>query len=170
MQATHLRHHLGLPLAVALASSLCLGQANAYPTGGAVSFGANPVVSTGGTAYSGSPVLLFTAPADQDLVLTDVVLTSFSQASCKRSHHTTLKLDSGDTVASFETNSSFAKQYYDYVSSSGLSVQQTFSAGLVVSAGSTLTIEVTQTNQFGTCSSDTSYGVRYTISGYHTRP
>jgi len=171
MQTSRFQLGLMATLAVGLGFSLSSSQAIGYPAGAAVSTGTNPVVSAGGSAYVGAGErVLLTAPSDQDLVLTDVVLASFSDASCKRSHQSALTLDSGDIVAHFETNSPFTQHYSDYESSSGLSVQHQFGAGLVVPTGQSVTIEVSQTDSFGSCGTDSSFGVRYAISGYYAQP
>ena len=36
-------------------------------------FGQNPLVSIGGSAYHGETKVLFTAPADQDIIVKDVI-------------------------------------------------------------------------------------------------
>ena len=65
------RFQLGLiaTLAVGLGFSLASSDAIGYPAGAAVSLGSNPVISVGGTISSTS-VELFTAPVDQDVVVT----------------------------------------------------------------------------------------------------
>ena len=171
MQTSRFQLGLMATMALGLGFSLSSSQAIGYPAGAAVSTGTNPVVSSGGTAFvdAGTAVVL-TAPPDQDLVLTDVVLTSFSDSSCKRSHHSNLTLDTGEIVAQFETNSAYSQRYYDYASTSGLSVQHRFGSGLLVPSGQSLRVEVTQTGYFGSCGSSSDYGVRYALSGYHAQP
>ena len=58
-------------LAVGLGFSLSSSQAVGYPAGAAVSLGANPLWSHGGMSNASSAVI-FTAPADKDMVLTDL--------------------------------------------------------------------------------------------------
>jgi hypothetical protein len=171
MQTSHFQLGLIATLAVGLGFSLSSSDAIGYPAGAAVSYGSNPVVSAGGSVYAGAGSrVLLTAPSDQDLVLTDVVLTSFSDSSCKRSHHSSLTLDSGDIVAQFETSSPYAQRYHEYASSTGLSVQHHFGSGLIVPTGQSVTIDVSQTDSFGSCGTEHSFGVRYAVSGYHAQP
>ena len=171
MQTSRFQLGLMTTMALGLGFSLSSSQAIGYPAGATVSTGTNPVVSSGGTSLAGDGTsVLLTAPTDQDLVLTDVVLTSFSDSSCKRSHHSNLTLGTGEIVAQFETNSAYSQRYYDYASTSGLSVQHRFGSGLLVPSGQSLRIEVTQTDYFGSCGSGPDYGVRYALSGYHAQP
>ncbi len=91
--------------------------------------------------------------------------------SCKKSHLSELVLSSGTVVGQFETSSSTARRYYEYDSSPGLSVQHGFRAGIRVPAGEEITMTVTETGAHGdSCSPSTSYGVRYSLSGYYAQP
>ena len=158
---------LSVAVGTLLSSSLAVG----YPSASAVSVGVNPVVSAGGSITAGSTEVAITAPADQDLVITDVILTSFSNLDCKRAHASTLSLSSGDVVAAFETNAANQMRFYDYDSDGGGSVAHQFSSGLRVLAGESLSIDVSQTSGAGpSCSSSSAYGVRYTLSGYQAQP
>jgi len=167
------RFQLGLiaTLAVGLGVSLASTQAIGYPAGAAVSHGADPVVSTGATALSGDSDVLFSAPSDQDVVLTDIVLTSTSTMECKRTHRTVVSLSSGPILGEFETNSGVSRQWSDYDSDPGLSVSHSYGSGLRIPAGDSATLSVSQTGASGSgCGSSTSYGVRYSVSGYHAQP
>ena len=74
--------------------ALCLGgslmfiyldqKADAGLPTAVVGYGQNPLLSIGGTAYHGETKVLFTAPSNQDIVVTDMVLTSYSPMDCKR--------------------------------------------------------------------------------------
>jgi len=166
------RFQLGLiaTLAVGLGFSLASSEAVGYPAGAAISMGVNPIVSSGGALNDGTSTVLFTAPIDQDLILSDIILTSHSNLECKRSHRTEL-VTSVETLAHFMTSSATARRYYDYDSSTAGSVQHTFGSGLRVSAGSTVEMKVFQAASQGeSCGSATSYGVHYAISGYYARP
>ena len=71
------RFQLGLiaTLAVGLGFSLASSDAVGYPAGAAVSMGTNPLWSHGGTTSS-SGIVLFSAPSDRDMVLTDLSLSA----------------------------------------------------------------------------------------------
>ena len=134
-----------------------------------ISFGQNPVVSAGGSVTSTQSVLVLSAPSDQDLIVTDINLTSYSTMSCKRNHHTQLVLASGATLGAFETHSAISRGSYS--SSAGLSVQQSLNSGLRIPAGDSLYITTDETGYDGaSCGTYTNYGVRYMISGYHSQP
>jgi len=165
------RFQLGLiaTLAVGLGFSLASSEAIGYPAGAVVSVGTNPVVSKGGSLSSGSDAILLTAPADQDIVVTDLVMSSYSDMGCKRTHYTNLYVDSG-VLGNFETNSAYAYRHYDYDSGDGEILSHRFVSGLKVPAGETLTLSVAQTGASGSCGSTGSYGVRYSVSGYLATP
>ena len=133
------------------------------------SFGQNPLVSIGGTAYDGEQKNLLTAPSTHDLVITDLVLTSTSNMTCKRAHKTDLMLTSGAVLGQFETVS--AHYNGTHGASTGLSIQHSFSGGLRVPAGDTLALVIVQSDSYGgSCGSSVSYGVRYMVSGHYVAP
>jgi hypothetical protein len=166
------RFQLGLiaTLAMGLGFTLSSPPASGYPAGAAVSYGANPLVSAGGSIVNGGSEVVVTAPSDQALVLTDLLLTSYSDMPCKRVHRTVMESSSGAVMGEFETSSAYAIKYYDYDSSAGQMVSHRFSSGLSVPAGESVTLTVTQTGSYGGCDSSSSYGVRYSVSGYYTQP
>ncbi len=135
-------------------------------------YGSNPAVSIGGTAYDGETKTLYTAPSDHDILITDIILTSTSNASCFRAHKTDLMLASGAVLGQFETASpTFQSSYNSGLS--GLSVQHSFSGGLRVPAGDSLLIVIVQSTAHGYsnfCSSSSSYGVRYMVAGQYVEP
>ena len=166
------RFQLGLiaTLAVGLGFSLSSSDAIGYPVGATVSLGTNPIVSEGGVLNSGTDRVLFTAPPEQEIVITDILLTSNSNLECKRSHRTDLTLASGEILGGFMTSSATARRYYDYDSSTADSIQHTFGSGIRVSAGETVEMSVSQVSAQGDgCGSSTSYGVHYVISGYYAQ-
>ena len=143
-------------------------KADAALPGSAISYGQNPVTSIGGTAYDGETKVLFTAPADQDIIVTDLILTSYSDMDCKRNHKSEIILGSGAVLGQFETHSSISRGSYS--SSAGLAVQHAFSSGVRIPANDTLTFVVTQTGADGSCSgTGANYGVRYMLSGYYAQ-
>ena len=134
-----------------------------------VGFGSNPVVSAGGSVTSGQSVIVLTAPSNQDLIVTDISLTSYSSMSCKRNHHSQLSLGSGASLGEFETHSAISRGSYS--SSVGLSIQQSLNSGLRIPSGDTLNLTTNETgSDGGSCGSYNSYGVRYMLSGYYAHP
>ena len=134
-----------------------------------IGFAANPVVSAGGSVTSGQSIIVFTAPSDQDIIVTDLNITSYSTMSCKRNHHTRLTLGSGTTIGAFETHSSISRGSYS--SSAGLSAQHALSSGIRIPAGDTLSISTDETGYDGaSCGTYTNYGVRYMLSGHYAQP
>ena len=171
------RFQLGLiaTLAIGLGFTLASSEAVGYPTGSAISFHENPVVSIGGTAYAGEAAkVLFTAPVGQDLVITDVVLTSTSNLHCQRTHKTEISASSGDVLGQFETSSGYTKTWGSGwgASSDGRAVSHSYNTGLRVAAGDTLLVGVIQTGLYTVdgCDAEDSHGVRYSVSGYHAQP
>ena len=136
--------------------------------GTSIGYGQNPLVSIGGSAYDGETKILFNAPSNQDIIIKDLILTSFSNINCKRAHKSELILGSGAVLGQFETsNGSYNNS--DNTMSNGLSIQHAFGGGLRVPAGDTLTFVVTQSGGEGYCPNNTSYGVRYMVSGYYAQ-
>jgi hypothetical protein len=151
------RFQLGLiaTLAVGLGFSLSSSEAIGYPAGAAVSMGANPVWSVGGAVGDGSHVVI-TAPADQDLVVSDVF---FGPECINCTLRFSLAVPDG-TLASYR----YRNQYYFYgPGERGFSyrmdepVEQSLRSGLRVPAGDSLTLTVDGT-------------VDYTLSGYYAQP
>ncbi len=147
------RFQLGLiaTLAVGMGLSLSSTVAVGYPAGSAVSTGANPLWAVGGNHYPGTPVEIITAPSDQDIVVTDILMT-FECTGCTP----TVILRADDTMISRTVFRHF-RDGGNYATIS-VPIRHTFSSGLPVPAGQTLTLEV----------SDNS--VDYTLSGYHAQP
>ncbi len=170
------RFQLGLVCALSLSLGLVLasGDAIGYPTA-AISSPVNPVVSIGGTAYSGEAAkILLTAPDEQAMVVTDVVLTSTSDMDCKRSHKSELSSSSGAIVGQFETTSDVIMTYGSGwgTTSDGRVVSHAYESGLRVAPGETLYVGVIQTGSytFSHCEDSGSHGVRYSFSGYTAAP
>ena len=169
MQTSRLQLGLIATLAVGLGFSLASSQAVGYPMGPVISTGANPIVSAGGLVTDDSSLEIVSAPSDQDLILTDLILTSTTDIDCKRSHRNVLTLSSGTVMGQYETNS--VSVMPSDAPSDGLSISHSFSSGIRIPAGESLSLRVDQTGQFGYCDSSTaSYGVRYSVSGYRAQP
>jgi hypothetical protein len=147
-------------------------SATGYPAGAAVSAGSNPVVSAGGSIVDGGEDVVLTAPFDQALVLTDVLLSSYTNIACKRTHQTTISTSSGEVLGEFETNSAFIYKYYDFGSDGGAMVTHRFGSGLTVPPGESVSLSVSQTGSYSYsgCSTSSDYGVRYSVSGYLAQP
>lgn len=173
----HARFQFGLvtALSLALGFSLASSQAVGYPAA-AVSLGQSPVVAAGGTVLKDGTQTVF-SPIDQDIVLTDLSLTSSGQPMCKRMHKTTLTLTStGEVVGEFQTNSAGGLYHSSggYASSSAQPVVMKYASGIRVAAGDSLEMSVSETGSFGyTGCSDPegfSQGVRFAASGYYAQP
>ena len=137
------RFQLGLiaTLAVGLGFSLSSSEAIGYPAS-AVSLSTNPVWSVGGTP---STTETLTAPADQDMIITDVHMSNTA------GHWLYLEMVlSGVSVAAFASESSNQRP------------ATSFRSGIRVPAGETLTMNFSGYYGLGT--------VRHTISGYYAQP
>jgi hypothetical protein len=130
-----------------------LKSANAFPQGPSVSYGGNPVLSVGGSLSSTS-VTLFSAPSDQKIVVSDLLLT-MNHYNCSSTIN--LVSSSGDTLATVDLHSFHENhQHYSRTNSQPTSIQHSFSSGLPLSPGESLEII-----ESGGCD------VAYTISGYY---
>jgi hypothetical protein len=97
------RFQLGLiaTLAVGLGFSLSSSEAVGYPAGAAVSLASNPLVSATGT-LSTSAVEVFASSEDQQLILTDILITkTIGNSDCSGTADRTLRIEtgSGETLA-----------------------------------------------------------------------
>ena len=142
------RFQLGLiaTLAIGLGFSLSSSDAVGYPTVGAVSLGANPVWSTGGTLSEGA-VVVATA-TDGDLVITDIDITG------AQSHwfYAKFTLSDGTTIADYAMT--------DAHSNGGL--KRAYESGIRVPQGDSLTLD------FNSYYSESNF--RYTLTGYTAQP
>jgi hypothetical protein len=175
MQTSRFQLGVFCALSLTLGVTLVSGDAVGYPAGAAISSAVNPVVSIGGTAYSSEAAKpLLTAPADQALVVTDIVLSSTSGIECKRNHKSELSTSSGAIVGQFETTTGIVATWGSSwgMTSDGRHISHTFESGLRIDPGETLFLGVTQTGQYtrSHCETETSHGVRYSISGYTAAP
>jgi len=159
----------GLPTLLTLAAgwafavTMMPSPADGYPGGSTVSTGSNPVVAAGGRlAYSGETNTVFTAPSDQNIVVTDVVLTGATTTyDCRGQSRVIISSDSVTTLASFTVDQR------GHGSSSTGSISANYTSGLPVLAGESLYIR-TEGN-FQSCG--TAYHhVDYSLAGYHAQP
>ena len=135
-----------------------IGNSFALPQGPSVNTGSNPVFSYGGT-ISNSTTTLFTAPADQTMIVTDVVLTMAEQ-SC--SSTITFNTSAGN-VSSFKLYSNFYTAGDGYgrsaTSIEPKSISHSFNSGVPVNLSDGMDIV-----ESGGCN------VSYTVSGYYAHP
>jgi hypothetical protein len=151
MQTSRFQLGLVATLAVGLGFSLSSSDAIGYPAGSPVSIGTNPLWAVGGNHFPGIPVDIITAPSDQDIVVTDVLMT-FECTGCTP----TVILRANDKTISRTVFRHF-RDGGNYATIS-VPIRHTFSSGLPVPAGETLTMEVS------------SHSVDYTLSGYYAQP
>lgn len=155
------RFQLGLiaTLAVGLGFSLSSSEAVGYPAGAAVSLGANPVWAEAGFVSSVTSTLL-TAPSDQVVVVTDLLL-SMKSSSCA----STIKVETsdGELLAAAKLHSYFynggGSTWGEATNSAPTTIQHSFVSGLPLPAGQALEIQ-----ESGGCN------VAYTLSGYYAQP
>ena len=149
------RFQLGLiaTLAVGLGFSLASSEAIGYPSGAAVSFGANPVWSVGGQIDSSGTTVVFTAPPEQDAVITDLYITS----TCFNCTPRVTIETATERLASYRY-----RQFRDggsvYEAIETHPIKQTFQSGLRVPAGEAVSINLS------------SHSIDYTLSGYYAQP
>jgi len=167
---------LALGLGAALTHAITPSIAGGYPAGAAVSYGANPVISSAGTVAVGSSETALTAPDDQDLVITDAILSvSSSEGSCIGAVDFTLQLSDGTAVGHFTSDLTGYREAYDtsygygYGYTSGTDPTQAvhFGSGIRVPAGETVDVQIT--GRAIRCS-ESSVSARYTLSGYLAQP
>ncbi|MDP2315463.1 MAG: hypothetical protein Q8P41_21375 [Pseudomonadota bacterium] len=161
---------LALVLGVLVGQGRFPAPAAAYPAGSAVSYGANPVLAQGGSVTAGSSAVLFTAPAGQDIVVTDLVLTrgytTYSDyASCASAIVTVTVSTSAGTVGTVLLGYAGPTTFAD-----AEVVTMSLSSGLPVAAGDRLTLASTVTASASTTYCDPNLTVGYTATGYYAEP
>jgi hypothetical protein len=142
MQTSRFQIGLIAALAVGLGFSLASSSAVGYPAGAAVSMGSNPLWSVGGTPTSTETL---TAPADQDMIITDVHFANTDGHWLRLEMHL-----SGSTVAAFISDGTTDRP--------SVSLQ----SGIRVPAGDTLSMGFAGYHGLSTS--------RYTVSGYYAQP
>ena len=169
MQTSGFQICLIASMAMALGATLRSGPAIGYPAAATVSTGVNPVVNYGGTIYDYGDESLFTAPADQDVVITDVVLTpGETNPQCRGLSHVRMT-DGSSPLAEFHVGLGWG-----YSSGTGSSrtdfasqTQAHFQSGLRVPAGSSLSISV---ERMWSEACHSGMDIAYVISGYVAQP
>ena len=144
------RFQLGLiaTLAVGLGFSLASSEAIGYPAGAAVSLGANPVLSVGDGISSTEYVDVLTAPVDQDVVVTDLLLSTEYNGQ----EIVSFRLASGEVVGRTYV-------YGPGRGGAGGPFSHTMSSGIKIPAGGQLQIKT----QWGA-------SIQYMVSGYYAQP
>ena len=124
-----------------------------YAGGPNTQMGSNPVRSYAGEFSGNSTITLTTVPTTEDYVITDILFTS-QNYTCTGVY--TLQNASGDILGAFRMQA--RSDTYDYATSTAI-VQHSFRAGILVPAGTVLSLVHTTT-----C--DTSY----VLSGFLVKP
>ena len=125
----------------------------AYAGGPNVQVGTNPVRSFAGEFSGNSTRTITTVPTTEDYLITDVLFTA-QNYTCYGIY--TLQNASGDILGAFRMQA--RSDTYDYATTTAM-VQHSFRAGIVIPAGTVLTLAHTTT-----C--DTSY----VLSGFLVKP
>ena len=137
----------GATLSYAVSSSTAVG----FPTGPAVSMGANPVWAKGGEVDN-STISVLAAPEGSDLIVTDVVL-SYNNSACNS--RVELRTNTGEVLAYFR----LMQDHWYYGTAQPTRIEHSFNSGLPIQAGETLVLE-----EYDGCN------VAYTLSGYYAQP
>lgn len=150
---------LALVACVALSVLVTSQQAVGYPAGVAVSTGSNPVVSSGGTlSLDTSAASVITAPADQDVVLTDLLVgMSAHNNNCFAEAVGTIGTSSDPELAVFSIGR------LAYTAGTSFKLQ----SGIRIPAGESATLSLR--SRYLYCLSS-NYEVHYTVSGYLAQP
>jgi hypothetical protein len=154
------RFQLGLiaTLAVGLGFSLASSEAVGYPAGAVVSMGSNPTFSDGGIVNNSSASVGATE-ADQQMVITDVVLTMASSA-CSSTVQL-VNTTTGVSAGAFKLHSAFTNNngWGNPHRTQPTQVSHSFGSGLPVAPGESIEIM-----EVGGCS------VAFAVAGYYAQP
>ncbi|MCP4816769.1 MAG: hypothetical protein GY888_30015, partial [Planctomycetaceae bacterium] len=154
-----------LAVATGVLATMALGPSSAegYPAAASVSYGHNPVMASGGSLPMGESITVFSAPADQDIIITDVVLTpDAADYYCMAGIQFRLALGSGASVGTYSMQ---IKSDYDrgYTSFSQNVIAQ-YASGIRIPAGDSLQASADFRYEYS-CDSG-SISVSYAMSGY----
>jgi hypothetical protein len=172
----HLSLTVGLAVCLGAVATIALSPQDAigYPAGPAVSAGHNPVVSAGGTTAWDSSSDLFTAPADHDIVITDIVLSGNTDSHrCKA--QAWVKMDSASgTLGEFSVGTPVLYTNSWVASGGETNLVVDLASGLRLPAGETAQLSVSTEGMSYDCGSSSSYPnrvrVHYAVSGYLAQP
>jgi len=167
MQTSRFQIGLITALAAGLGATLTSSNAVGYPASAAISLGTNPVWSTGGGMESGSSTTVVVAPSDQDLVLTDVVMSpELGDMTCELIMRAQLSLDSGEELARYTlTLDSYSASASGSMTIRG--VDSHYISGMRIPAGQGLILQATTIGEGYSCSSEQ---ITYGLSGYSAQP
>ena len=142
------RFQLGLIafLAAGFGHTLSSSDAVGYPAGATISMASNPVWTFGGS--SSAIVTVVTAPADQDMVLTDLSLSTDYDYDTAPA----LMLDDGTELGYWVINGMRASSH------AGVPVNMSMTSGIRIPQGRSLEFHPNGTT------------VRYSFSGYYAQP
>lgn len=161
------RFQLGLiaTLAVGLGFSLASSDAIGYPAGPTISLGTNPLVAKGGTITGTDSASILTAPPDQQVVITDLIVSAWDQNDgCAGQSNIQLLVD-GVSVASLHGGLYRPSANFSTFSSV---VKLDLQSGIPVGPDQALTIQTNQISQ-SYCSGGF-IDFRYTVTGYYAQP
>ena len=139
---------------------ICIGWWASHPAQAipqSISVGSNPLLSWAGQLTYSSSSTVGTAPTGQDVVLTDIILTTASFCGA-HGYDVTLTTSSGSLIGQFRLSSQQASQSGHYASN----VIAQLRSGLRVPAGESLSIATNHVYQ--DCK------LNYTLSGYLAQP
>ena len=149
---------LAIALGGVVSFAFTLPQANGYPSTN-VSLGSNPIVAYGGSVSPSSTSTVATAPSDQRIIITDVILTvvgSHSTSGC--TPRISIDTDAG-TMAEFRILSDQSTSYDgEYIRPTKISHR--YESGIPVEPGSSLGV----TQHGNHCE------ISYSLSGYIAQP
>ncbi len=156
---------LGATLTIALSSRDAIG----YPAA-AISLGSNPAVAAGGSmsmpTSGAATATLLTAPADQDVILTDLSISGTSDwTSCSERWPVTLTTSGGVTVGEYTAGIGSTNDY-----SFPKELELHLLTGIRVPAGESLELSTYRDAWGGSCSWSRVATVRWGISAYHAEP
>ncbi len=165
---SHLQYTTSILLALALGASLSTHPAIGYPAGAAVSHTTNPVVSGGGSINIDTGRDLLVTPADQDFILTDLVLTGRSNdTDCRASMTLSLTLGSAGTeMGDFSVG---VNNRNEHPRSNHL-VPVQFQSGIRVPAGGETLYASVESNTSYSCEWGEGQQISYAFSGYYAQP
>ena len=139
---------------------MCIGWWASHPAQAipqSVSIGSNPLLSWAGQLTYSSSATAGTAPSGQDVVLTDIILTTGSFCGA-HGYDVTLTTSAGALIGQFRLSSAQGNASGHYVSN----VIANLNSGLLIPAGESLSIATN--HAYGDCK------LNYTLSGYLAQP
>jgi hypothetical protein len=133
---------------IAIGWTVVSNPAQGHPSGMVVSTGTNPIVNVAGQLSSSAWVTVMTAPADQDIVVTDLVFSANHSGA-------------GEPELRLGSTSTTVGRYFIFGGSYNGGGPAHFSllTGIRIPAGDSLELNINTTNY-----------VNYSLSGYYAQP